>query len=99
MTTIHDVLRFLVRGGPNNEANVRQLLETIDSHQLGYPDLESYHDAQAKEARAAANQPAAAGEAETDLQRANRLEAENTQLQARLRAGTTSSPTPPPSTL
>ena len=57
MTTLHDVLRYLVRGGwPNTEANQRLALLAIDAHEKGYPDAESYQaelDAQAEAAKAA----------------------------------------------
>jgi hypothetical protein len=38
------VYRFLVRGGPNTEANIRRMLDTIDSAEKGYPDLETYEE-------------------------------------------------------
>jgi hypothetical protein len=84
MTTINDVLRHLVRGGPNSEANIQRMLLTIDSHEKGYETLEDY---EAELAKQAANRPLEPGQVETPEQRANRLEADNERLQALLRAG------------
>jgi hypothetical protein len=49
---IYDVFRFLIRGGPNTEANVRDLLLTVDAHEKGHPDLESYKAELAAQAKA-----------------------------------------------
>ena len=68
-TTIHDVLRYLIRNqGHANTGIERDLLLTVDAAELGYANRESYEEVlaqQEKEARAKARaeaegQPAAA---------------------------------------
>lgn len=90
--TLHDVLRFLVRGYhfPDEEGKLQALL-TVDAHEKGYPDLESYQVELAKQAAAAAR--AANPDApETDAEKAARLEAENVRLQALVQAQTRATP-------
>lgn len=51
-TTIHDVLRYLIRNqGHANTGIERDLLLTVDAAELGYPDRESYQEALDKEAK------------------------------------------------
>lgn len=81
MTTLYDAIRFGVRGGPNHEGSIRQLLLAIDAHEKGYGTAEDYQaelDAQAA-ALAASGGPAPG---ETDAERAARLEARIAQLEA-----------------
>jgi len=49
VTTINDVLRFAIRGGPNTEENQRRMLETIDAHEKGYGSLEEYQEELARQ--------------------------------------------------
>lgn len=60
MTTMHDAIRFLLRGGPNTEENVRRMLLAVDADEKGYETLEDYEEELRKqdEARAAGNQAA-----------------------------------------
>ncbi len=51
-TTIHDVLRYLIRNqGHANTGIERDLLLTVDAAELGYPDRESYQEVLDKEAK------------------------------------------------
>lgn len=80
--TLHDVIRYLIRGGmPNTEENQRLALLAVDAHEKGYPDAETYQAELDKQAAAlAATQGPPAGE--TDAQKAARLEARVAQLEA-----------------
>lgn len=40
--TIHDVIRGLVRGYPNHESYVRDMLLTVDGHEKGFATLGDY---------------------------------------------------------
>jgi len=97
MTTIHDVFRFLVRGGQNTEENQRRLLLTIEAHEKGYPDLETYEAELAKQAEVlgAGNQAAAAVEAGPNPDpRDARIAALEAQLKASERGPELSTPVP-----
>lgn len=90
--TLHDVVRFLVRGSyfPDEEQQRRALL-AVDAHEKGYPDAETYEAELAKQA--AANRQAT-GE-ETAEEKSTRLEAENVRLQALVAAQTRQTPVAP----
>ena len=64
MTTIYDVFRHIIRGGPNTETNVQRMLDTIDSAERGYQSLEDWQAEQAKQAEvlSAGNRAASAVE-------------------------------------
>lgn len=88
--TLHDVVRWLVRGGmPNTEENQRLALLAIDAHEKGFPDAETYQ-AELDKQRAAALAQAGPQPGESDADKAARLEARNAQLEALLAAQTAS---------
>ena len=94
MTTLHDVIHTLIRGGHtfSDEENQRRAHLAVDAHAAGYPDAESYQAELDKQAAAARRE---SGAPETAEDRAARLEAENEQLRATLNAhaGTPAQPT------
>lgn len=94
MTTMYDVLRYLIRGGmPNTEENQRLALLAIDAHERGFADAESWQaelDKQAQAGAAAPNPPAST----TAEERAAAAEAENVRLQALLNARAGKAATP-----
>jgi hypothetical protein len=84
---MHDVLRYLIRGGmPNTEANQRLALLAIDANEKGYPDAESYQAELDKQAAAGGQSTAAPPVGATAEDRATAAEAENVRLQALLNA-------------
>lgn len=87
---IFDVYRGLIRGYENTEANRERMLRTVDAHEKGYADLETYEDELAKQAEALKPKPAGAT-APTPDERDARI----AQLEAQLAAQTgTARPTP-----
>lgn len=84
MTTLHDVIRNMIRGGwPNDEVHQRQALLAVDAHEAGYPDAETYQAELDKQA-AAANRPPSVPGQESDAERSDRLQAENERLRAQI---------------
>jgi hypothetical protein len=49
---IHDVFRGLIRGYENTEANRERMLRTVEAHEKGYADLETYQAELDKQAEA-----------------------------------------------
>jgi hypothetical protein len=93
--TLHDVIRWLVRGGyPNTEGNLRRALLAIDAHEKGYPGAAAYQaelDKQAQDARERADSLVG----ETAEERAARAEARAAQLEAQIAASRGPSAAPP----
>lgn len=64
MSTLHDVVRYLVRStGHANTGVERDLLLAVDADEQGFPDLESYKETLAQKAREDAAANAAIGAA------------------------------------
>lgn len=98
MTTLHDVLRWMIRGGrPNTEENQRLALLAIDAHENGYPDAESWQKV-LDERAAAAREQADAPPGESAEERAARAEARALQLEAQLAAAAAPQAAPAPTT-
>jgi hypothetical protein len=82
---LHTVIRGLVQGFQNTEANKRQMLLAIEADEKGYPDLETYEAELAAQAEVLAAGNRAAMEVEQSAAPDPR-DAEIASLQARLAA-------------
>jgi hypothetical protein len=88
LPSLHDTLRHLVRGAAfADEQGKRDALLSVDAHEreFGTTDTERYQ-AELDEQAAATRREQNPNTPETDAEKARRLEAENTRLQAQLQA-------------